>query len=166
MEQRFGYQIPKPMQRAFSEVVTRYSDRVQDELLPEKILELFEEAYVNLRFPLQLISWEDMKLSDSEVAARGRFNLNGRMVEVEGRGTGVLDALATGLAKLTGLDFNISLYHQHALTQSSASRAVSYVGLTCGDQIAYGAGISGDITRASIRALVSAINALVPTGRN
>ncbi len=160
MEQRFGYQIPKPMQRAFSEVVTRYSDHVQDELLPEKILELFQEAYVNLRHPLELISWEDMKLSESEVAARGRFTLNGRMVEVDGRGNGVLDALATGLARLTGLDFNISLYHQHALTQSSASRAVSYIGLTCGDRIAYGAGISSDITRASIRGLVSAINSL------
>ena len=162
MEQHFGYQIPKPMQRSFSEVVTKHSDRRQDELRPVEILELFHENYLNLRSPLELISWEDMTLSETEVAARGRFNLNGEMVEVSGRSNGVLGAIAAGLSSLLGQPINITLYHQHALTQSSDSKALTYIGLTSSEgKIAYGAGLSGNITKSSIRGLVSAINQLL-----
>ena len=50
-------------------------------------------------------------------------------------------------------------YQEHALEQSSSSKAIAYVGIqTPSGKLSWGAGVDADIIHASIDALVTAIN--------
>ena len=55
------------------------------------------------------------------------------------------------------------MYEEHALEKSSSSRAIAYVGIRNQktDKLYWGAGVDVDIIRASINALLTAVNNMV-----
>lgn len=55
---------------------------------------------------------------------------------------------------------NSSVYEEHALSSGSSSKAMAYVGILCDGTMYWGAGIDEDIIKASIHALVVAVNKL------
>ena len=63
------------------------------------------------------------------------------------------------LKKAHTLEFNLVTYQEHALTRSSSSEAIAYVGIETKDgKTSWGAAVDADIIRASIDALITAIN--------
>ena len=84
---------------------------------------------------------------------------HGEKVTTEATGNGRLDAVSNALKKAYGLDYQLVTYQEHALEKSSSSRAIAYVGIqTPEGKMAWGAAVDPDIIRASIDALVTAIN--------
>ena len=74
-------------------------------------------------------------------------------------GNGRLNAVSNALKKCYHLEYDLVTYQEHALEQSSSSRAIAYVGIKDkNDSLYWGAGVDQDIIRASINALVTAIN--------
>ena len=74
-------------------------------------------------------------------------------------GNGRLNAVSNALKKCFGLQYNLVTYQEHALEQSSSSRAIAYVGIQTQDgKLHWGAAVDPDIIRASIDALLTAIN--------
>ena len=70
-----------------------------------------------------------------------------------------MDAVSNALKKAYNLDFSLVTYQEHALEQSSSSKAIAYVGIqTPSGKLAWGAGVDPDIIHASIDALITAIN--------
>ena len=81
------------------------------------------------------------------------------MRKVDANGNGRLDAVSNALKKAYELKFDLVTYQEHALEQSSSSRAIAYVGIRKPDgTLSWGAGVDADIIKASIDALVTAIN--------
>ena len=73
-------------------------------------------------------------------------------------GNGRLDAVSNALKKALGADYTLTDYEEHALSQRSSSRAISYVGIESGGKKFWGAGVDEDIITSSVKALVTAIN--------
>lgn len=165
MEQIFGYQIPKPMQRSFAHVVMDTVEATRKEIKPDQVMELFESTYQNLQQPYRLISWHEAMISETQVQASATIEhtINGEIktLTIEGSGNGLINALTRGFNELIGREINVTMYHQHAIDETVNSRAITYIGVSERDHIAYGAGVSGNFTKASLRALVSAINRLL-----
>ena len=66
---------------------------------------------------------------------------------------------SNALKKAYELKYSLEVYQEHALERSSSSKAIAYVGIKKPDgTMAWGAGVDPDIIRASIDALVTAIN--------
>ena len=64
------------------------------------------------------------------------------------------------------MQFSDLTYEEHALTQGSASQAITYVSITLPDgKKVWGAGIHDDIIASSINALFSAINRTIEGGK-
>ena len=82
----------------------------------------------------------------------------GRISVVSAGGNGRLDAVSNALKKALGTEYVLTDYEEHALTQRSSSRAISYVGIECGGKTFWGAGVDEDIITSSVKALVAAIN--------
>ena len=83
----------------------------------------------------------------------------GRTIVTEATGNGRLDAVSNALKKAYELKYELVTYQEHALEKSSKSKAIAYVGIRKPDgTMAWGAGVDPDIIRASIDALVTAIN--------
>ena len=83
----------------------------------------------------------------------------GKLKRTEAYGNGRLDAVSNALRKAYELRYELATYQVHALEHSSSARAIAYVGIKKTDgSMAWGAGVHEDIIRASIDALVTAIN--------
>jgi len=75
-------------------------------------------------------------------------------------GNGPVDALKNALFNTIGVDISILDYSEHGLEEGSNAKAAAYILLKdnkAGTQ-SFGVGVSTNITRASVRAVFSALN--------
>jgi 2-isopropylmalate synthase len=80
----------------------------------------------------------------------------------EAVGNGPIDAVKRGLQEELNIDIKILDYEEHALQSGSNSQAAAYIHLLDVESgsVTYGVGVSSNITRASVRAIFSAVNRL------
>ena len=102
------------------------------------------------------------KKTDFDTKIRVVFTDHGEMEKAEAVGNGPLDAVLRGLSLKYGFNVRILDYEEHALKSGSDSQAAAYIHLMDCDsgRITYGVGVSSNITRASVRAIFSAVNRL------
>ncbi len=168
LEKEYGLQIPKWMQPDFAEAVQAVADTTGVELSVEQIHELFHAEYIKLREPLSLrkcqISWADADLERlDEEATTLSCIVQGKEREFSftAQGNGPLDAFVKGFVKESGVDFSVDDYAEHAIGHSAGALAIAYIRIGCIDgRVSYGAGIDSNISLASIKATVSALNRL------
>ena len=158
LEHNFGYVLPKAMREHVGYTVKSYSDHSHKELLPDEVLEIFHNEYVNVNAPLKLNDYHFVRSGDA-IKALVTVEYNGEVRDISAEGNGRLDAVSNALKKNLGISYSGLTYTEHALESGSSSKAVSYVGITNEDgKVSYGAGVHDDIIASSIYALFSAIN--------
>ena len=79
---------------------------------------------------------------------------------VDAMGNGRLDAVSNTIKNYFGISYELSEYEEHTLSKGSSSKAIAYVGITQNGKNYWGAGVDEDIIKASIHALVVAVNKL------
>ena len=123
--------------------------------------DIFIREYVNVTSPVELKE-HTLQKEDGKVCVAMHIVRNGKDDVLHGTGNGQLDAASNALKDAFRLNYTITAYTEHALESGSGSRACAYVGITdrIGGKQSFGAGIDTDITAASIKALISAINRL------
>ena len=98
-------------------------------------------------------------ISDDEVKVVATLKKDGREITDLATGNGLVAAFCKLLEREADSNFQIVSYHQHALTTGRESKAISYIMIKDDKGQEYiGAGISGSISKASLRAVVSAVN--------
>lgn len=158
LEHNFGYNLPSKMREHVGYTIKGHSDRSHKELLPEEVLEIFKQEYVNINAPLSLVDYHFVRSGDS-IKALITVNHHGEQKDISADGNGRLDAVSNALKKNLGISYSNLTYTEHALNQGSSSQAVSYVSITDDKgKVSWGAGIHDDIIASSICALFSAIN--------
>lgn len=166
MENDFGYEIPKWMQPSFGTVIQSQVDQNGREFLPKEIHELFHDEYIRLHEPYSMkkctINWEDREPErDDEVSTTIHCVLDrhGHEISFSAKGNGPVDAFVRGVRQHTGLDFSVDEYAEHAIGHSADSRAIAYIRIReVGGRDSIGAGIDSNISLASIKAVLSAVN--------
>ena len=158
LETKFGLNLPAKMREAMGYTAKAVSDHTQKELKPEEIFELFKKTFENVKSPLD-ITEVHFQQKDGGITTQVTSEFNGRSITTEATGNGRLNAVSNALKKAYGFQYDLVTYQEHALEQSSSSKAIAYVGIKKPDgSLAWGAGVDPDIIRASIDALVTAIN--------
>ena len=158
LEHNFGLRLPKLMRENFSYAVKEESDHEHRELSPEQIFELFVDRYEDVNRPYSISEVRFRQHNGIIATITTQYKNESR--EVMASGNGRLDAVANALKKHYKVDFNVEVYEEHALEKSSSSRAIAYVGVRSpkDDVLYWGAGVDVDIIRASINALLTAVN--------
>ena len=168
MDTYFGYKLPKGMHKEFADIIQVIAE-AQGEVSPETIMEKFREEYLTYKtereYPFEFTS---CKLSDvddmpcGDTLAKISFKYKGEEKYVEVTGNGPIDAVKQALHTQAGVNFKILDYTEHALGEGSNAKAAAYVNVLDLDtgKATYGVGQSTNITRASIRAVFSALNRL------
>ena len=164
MSTMYGYKLPKAMHREFADVIQEISETDGGEVAPERIMEAFREEYLSAKSPYEFISLkvEDDQQQD-ETKAVLTFNYKGTEICAEGTGRGPIDAVKNAICQsVEGLHVTILDYDEHALSEGSNAKAAAYIHMKDENtgNITYGVGVSGNITRASIRGIFSALNRL------
>lgn len=166
MDTYFGFKLPKGMQREFADVIQKISEK-QGEVSPDQVMENFREAYLNQKEPLH---FRKLRVDDLSDTIDSEFDTHVKVVYTEkgvehsfdAVGNGPIDAVRRGLAEELAVNIKVLDYEEHALQSGSNSQAAAYIHLLDGDtgHVTYGVGVSSNITRASIRAIFSAMNRL------
>jgi 2-isopropylmalate synthase len=76
---------------------------------------------------------------------------------VQGTGNGPIAAFCAALGE-QGVDVRVLDYAEHALSAGGDAQAAAYVECAVGGRVLWGVGIDHNITTASLKAIVSAVN--------
>ena len=165
METYFGYRLPKAMHKEFAEIIQKISEK-QGEVAPEQIMEQFKINYLDKKEPLHFRSCriEETHNHDEEydTIAHVVYTDNGVEKAMDCTGNGPIDAIQRGLKTQLDIQIKILDYSEHALSSGGGAKAAAYIHMmdTKTGKSTFGVGVSTNITRASIRAIFSALNRL------
>lgn len=158
LKQSFGINIPEKMREEVGYLVKDVSDKAHKELTPDWVYHIFEEHYLNAKNIFN-VSECHFKQKDG-IVAEASIRHRGVSRSISGNGNGRLDAVSNAIKHYFGINYELAFYEEHSLTKGSSSRAVAYVGVISNKKRYWGVGIDADIIKASIEALVVAVNKL------
>lgn len=163
MSHNFDYDLPKKMHPEFSKLVQAKCEELGRELIPKELFEVFTENYLEHKQKYVLTSrkiYEESENGKDYVHFRGKMKIDGNdEVIVNGIGNGPIDAFFNAL-KTVGIDkYKFISYSQHAISEGSDSKAVSYIELRKPDgKNIFGIGIDSNVNVASVLGVLNAIN--------
>ena len=162
METQFKLNLPPKMREAFGYHVKSISDHEHRELQPTEVYEIFMRDFVNLTSNIKVVNatYND-HIDDAQIDGMITLEYNGNETTVRASGNGRLDCVSNAIKALIGKSYTLETYTQHALEGTTSSKAASYVSIVCDGKAYWGTGISSDISRSSIKALVSAVNIML-----
>lgn len=166
MDTYFGFKLPKAMHKEFANIIQGISEK-QGEVSPDQIMEQFREEYLDRKEP---IHFRRLNVIDLSTEVKSEFDTKVHVIytnhgienSFEAVGNGPIDAVKRGIQEALDVRIKVLDYEEHALQSGSNSQAAAYIHLLDSDtgRVTYGVGVSSNITRASIRAMFSAINRL------
>ena len=166
MDTYFGFKLPKAMHKEFANIIQGISEK-QGEVSPDQIMEQFREEYLDRKEP---IHFRRLNVIDLSTEVKSEFDTKVHVIytnhgienSFEAVGNGPIDAVKRGIQEALDVRIKVLDYEEHALQSGSNSQAAAYIHLLDSDtgRVTFGVGVSSYITRASIRAMFSAINRL------
>ncbi len=163
MSNTFGYDLPKRMHPEFSKLVQAKCEELERELIPKELYEVFEKNYLEHPMKYRLTRrkiYEESENGRDYVHFKGRMKIDDDSeVILQGTGNGPIDAFFNAL-KSVGIDqYQFISYSQHAISQGSDSKAVSYIELKKPDgKNIFGIGIDSNVNVSSVLGVLNAIN--------
>lgn len=161
MKNEYSLELPRRLQIEFSQVVQRHTDSGGGEVSPQELWEIFSDEYL----PRQDSPWGRFRVrgirqtSEDDGADHLSIDLvdGGEEIRLDGRGNGPIAAFVAALAGC-GVDVRVLDYAEHAMSAGGDAKAAAYVECAVGERVLWGVGIDTNIVRASLKAVVSAVN--------
>ena len=164
MKSEHGLDLPRRLQIELSGVVQRRTDTEGGEVSAAQLWEIFADEYLpGANAPERAWGRFAPVSTRSQSEADGRDHIwatmtdDGHQVQVEGTGNGPIDAFIEALEPL-GIDVRVLDYTEHALSAGEDARAVAFVECAIGSRVLWGVGLHSSIVRASLMAIMSAVN--------
>lgn len=155
----YGIDMPRRMKEVMGYAAKEVSDREHKELHAEELYKIFENKFLRQRDFFDIIECHFRQINGIEAIVT--IYSGGNECVVTRNGNGRLDAVSNAIKAHYGLEYTLTGYEQHAISDTSRSKAISYVGVEHGGEIFWGAGLDDDIIKSSYKALVSAVNNLL-----
>ncbi len=154
------FDLPRRMQIEFTRKIQRITDITGKEITSQQIYNEFAGEYLDLDFPHILHGYESAQnaAGKDRTLLTARISKEGEQFVVQGEGSGSLDAFVTGLRSALDLDLRVLDYHEHSKGSGVDATAVAYIEMAIDGTELWGCGMHTDITTASMRAIISAIN--------
>lgn len=164
LESEYGVELPRRLQIEFSQVVQGVMDSSGKELSAADLWGIFDREYglAAASTPQAAIG----NAADGAVTLRMPADLCVRRLQVQGQGTGPIDAFVNGLNQQLSSAVRVLDYHEHAIGSGADARAIAYIELRIGDALTvFGVGIDANIVSASLKAIISGLRRAAQRGR-
>ena len=167
LKSEYGIDLPRRAQIEFSGVVQKYTETSGSEVTAQQLWKIFTDEYLPAKDGGGEL-WGHYRITSISTHAEDEGNtvleigldVGGEHHERTAHGTGPIDALIQ-LFNAEGVDVRLLDYTEHTLSASANAQAASYVELAVGDRVLWGAGMDNNTTRASLKAVISAVNRAV-----
>lgn len=158
--------LPRRLQIEFSGVVQAKTDAEGGEVTSEQIWNIFQDEYLPSRVAEE--KWGRFELTHTSTSSdmAGSVTLNtvlrvgDETVSTNATGNGPINAFEAVLGQ-HGVEVKVFDYVEHALSAGGDALAASYVECSVDGRTLWGVGIDNDISTASLKAVVSAVNRAV-----
>ena len=162
LKQSHGINLPQKMREEVGYMVKDVSDKAHKELTPEWVYQIFADHYINTKTVFHIDECHFKQVDG--ITAEVTINHGGENKVITSNGNGRLDAVSNAIKQYFNISYELTFYEEHSLTKGSSSKAVAYVGIICKGKTFWGVGIDPDIIRASIEALIVAVNKVEELG--
>jgi 2-isopropylmalate synthase len=157
--------LPRKLQIEFSRVVQNKTDQDGGEVSSVKLWDIFIDEYLPAPADRIDLKWGrfELKKMRTESNMDGHVELNivlrdgSGELQATGTGNGPISAFLNVLSK-QGVDVRLLDYVEHTLSEGGDAQAAAYVELEVNGHTLWGVGIDGDISTASLKAVISAVN--------
>lgn len=155
--------LPRKLQIEFSQVVQAKTDAEGGEVTSEEIWSIFQDEYLpaaNVEDKwghYELYSTRTASDMDGSVSLEVKMRSGDDTFEAAAVGNGPVAAFLKILSD-RGVAVRLFDYVEHALSASGDALAAAYVELEVNGRTLWGVGIDADISTASLKAIVSAVN--------
>lgn len=157
--------LPRKLQIEFSRVVQNKTDQDGGEVSSVKLWDIFIDEYLPAPADRIDLKWGrfELKKMRTESNMDGRVELNivlrdgAGELQATGTGNGPISAFLNVLDK-QGVGVRLLDYVEHTLSEGGDAQAAAYVELEVNGHTLWGVGIDGDISTASLKAVISAVN--------
>jgi 2-isopropylmalate synthase len=149
------------MQIEFSKIIQAKTDAEGGEITPQEIWAVFRDEYLpnpdNPWGRIQLKEGQSTTGADGVDTLTVEAAVDGEDVVLTGSGNGPISAFFDALQSI-GVDVRLLDYQEHTMSEGASAQAASYIECAIGDKVLWGIGIDANTTRASLKAVVSAVN--------
>ncbi|GAA5032114.1 2-isopropylmalate synthase [Microbacterium fluvii] len=160
--------LPRKLQIEFSGVVQTRTDAEGGEVTSDEIWSIFTDEYLPStvhedkwgRF--ELLKTRTQSDMSGEVTLEVTLRDGDERTDAVGTGNGPVSAFLE-VVRARGFDISLYDYVEHTLSTGGDAQAAAYVELQVDDERLWGVGIDGDISTASLKAIVSAVNRAIRT---
>ncbi len=155
--------LPRKLQIEFSRVVQGHTDSSGGEVTSDALWQIFMDEYLPATDPALRWGRFELKRMRTESDMDGEVNLSVTLrdgtgeLEAFGIGNGPISAFIEVLGK-QGVNLRLLDYVEHTLSQGGDALAAAYIEIEINGKNLWGVGIDGDISTASLKALISAVN--------
>ncbi len=153
--------LPRRMQIEFSKIIQARTDAAGGEVTPQEIWAVFQDEYLptadNPWGRIALRSTQTSTTSEGTDALTVEAVLDGVDTVLTGTGNGPISAFFDALVG-AGIDARLLDYTEHTMSEGASAQAASYIECVIDGKVLWGIGIDANTTRASIKAVVSAVN--------
>ncbi|GAA2964437.1 2-isopropylmalate synthase [Microbacterium schleiferi] len=155
--------LPRRLQIEFSGVVQAKTDAEGGEVTSDQIWSVFTDEYLPSTVAderwgrFELLSTRTESDMTGDVVLDVRLRDGESEISARGNGNGPVAAFLAVLRE-QGFDVTVYDYVEHALSAGGDAQAAAYVELQVEGERLWGVGIDGDISTASLKAIVSGVN--------
>jgi 2-isopropylmalate synthase len=161
MKTEHGFDMPRRMQIEFSKTIQHITEDTGTEITPGVMWDAFRAEYLPDEPVLRLRSHELHTTSENgagRTTISAQLEVAGEPVTIQGTGDGPVEAFVAGLRASLGVAFDVVDYAEHAMGRGADATAVAYVESVRDDgEVRWGIGTDPNITTASLRAVLSAV---------
>ncbi|MDK9661820.1 2-isopropylmalate synthase [Propionibacterium freudenreichii] len=153
-------ELPRRLQMEFSGVVQAQADDSGHEVTSPVLWDIFDSEYLRRDTPFKLGEFT-VGAAHGQTQITADLDVRGKQTTVTGEGNGPLSAFIDALGQV-GAHVRVLDYTEHALTSGGDAYAAAYVECEVGEgdntQVLWGVGIDPDITTATLKAALSALD--------
>ena len=157
--------LPRKLQIEFSRVVQNKTDEEGGEVSSAQLWDIFNDEYLPAPSDRAELKWGRFELKKMRTASEldGSVDLDivlrdgPGQLETHGTGNGPISAFLNVLEN-QGVNVRLLDYVEHTLSAGGDAQAAAYVELEVNNHTLWGVGIDGDISTASLKAVISAVN--------
>jgi 2-isopropylmalate synthase len=160
--------LPRRLQIEFSGVVQAKTDAEGGEVTSDQIWSIFTDEYLPSSVAderwgrFELLSTATQSNLSGDVSLAVTLRDGDERLEASGHGNGPVAAFLE-IVRAQGFDVTLYDYVEHALSAGGDAQAAAYVELQVDGERLWGVGIDGDISTASLKAIVSGVNRAIRT---
>ncbi|RST15170.1 2-isopropylmalate synthase [Streptomyces sp. WAC05374] len=153
--------LPRRMQIEFSKIIQAKTDAEGGEVTPKDIWSVFQDEYLpnpdNPWGRIQLRSGQTTTDKDGTDTLTVEAVVDGTETVLSGTGNGPISAFFAALQAI-GIDVRLLDYQEHTMSEGASAQAASYIECAIDGKVLWGIGIDANTTRASLKAVISAVN--------